>query len=138
MSLYGANIQNKQTRGKSLITKLSQSATQGKEAGNWKARRRQSEQTRLNEETGKLENIDLLMEKKNTYLALKRKYAGKDSDMAQLMRREAENIQKQRARINELKDFKSMMKNLKKTAGDGQSRGVIASGLSSILQQNNI
>ena len=31
-----------------------------------------------------------------------------------------------------------MMKNLKKTAGDGQSRGVIASGLSSILQQNNI
>ena len=52
--------------------------------------------------------------------------------MAQLMRREAENIQKQRARINELKDFKSMMKNLKKT--DGQSRGIIASSLSSILQ----
>ena len=40
MSLYGANIQKKETRGKSLITKLSQSATQGKEAGNWKARRR--------------------------------------------------------------------------------------------------
>lgn len=78
----------------------------------------------------------MLLEKKNSYLALKRKYAGKDSDMAQLMRREAENIQKQRARINELKDFKSMMKNLKKT--DGQSRGIIASGLSSILQQNNI
>jgi len=48
----------------------------------------------MNDETGKLEQIDLLMERKNSYLALKRKYAGKDSDMAQLMRREAENIQK--------------------------------------------
>lgn len=46
---------------------------------------------------------------------MKRKYAGKDSGMAQLARREAENIQKQRERINELKDFKSMMKNLKQS-----------------------
>ena len=43
-------------------------------------------------ETGRPENIDLLMEKKNTYLAMKRKYTGLDSDISQLRRREAENI----------------------------------------------
>ncbi len=44
---------------------------------------------------------------------MKQKYAGKDSGIKQLMRREAENIQKQRERINELKDFKSVMRELK-------------------------
>lgn len=46
----------------------------------------------MNLETGKLEHIDMLMEKKNSYLALKQKYTGKDSDMQQLMKREAQNI----------------------------------------------
>ena len=47
--------------------------------------------------------------------------------MAQLMKREQENIQKQRARINELKDFKSMMKNLKKSGNQfGRDSGLSA------------
>ena len=37
--------------------------------------------------------------------------------MAQLARREAENIQRQRDRINELKDFKQRMRVLKNNTG---------------------
>ena len=75
----------------------------GGEDRDWKARRRISEQTRMNDVTGLLEQVDMLEVRKNEYLALKQKYTGKDSGLANLVKREAENIQKQRERIkNEL------------------------------------
>lgn len=48
----------------------------------------------MNDVTGLFEQVDLLEVKKNQYLALKQKYAGRDSGIASLVRREAENIQK--------------------------------------------
>ena len=69
----------------------------------------------MNDVTGLFEQVDLLEVKKNQYLALKQKYSGKDSGIASLVKREAENIQKQRERINELKYFKSMMHKTKQT-----------------------
>ena len=46
----------------------------------------------MNDATGMLEQVDLLEAKKSQYLKLKQKYTGKDSGMAQLAKREAENI----------------------------------------------
>lgn len=91
-------------------------AGQSPSVKNWKEQRRTSEQMRMNDVTGRFEQVDLLEVKKNQYLALKQKYAGKDSGIASLVRREAENIQKQRERISELKDFKTMMRTLKQTS----------------------
>ena len=70
----------------------------------------------MNDVTGLHEQVDLLEIQNNQYLARKQKYAGKDSGLAQLARREAENIQRQRERINELKDFKTMMRTLKQSS----------------------
>lgn len=105
-SLYG---NEKPAKNRFEHLKVSSSGHRRQIDRNWKADRRQSEQTRVNEMTGETELIDVLKEKKDEYLALKKKYAGKDSSMRKLLRREAENIQRQRARITELKDFKAVM-----------------------------
>ena len=69
----------------------------------------------MNDVTGLFEQVDMLDVKKKDYMSLKQKYTGPDSGMAQLMKREAENIQRQRERISELRDYKAIMRSLKET-----------------------
>lgn len=87
----------------------------------------------MNDVTGLFEQVDLLEVKKNQYLALKQKYSGKDSGIASLVRREAENIQKQRERINELKYFKSMMHKTKQIPKTDNGASKILVNESSVL-----
>lgn len=63
-----------------------------KKDNSWKGRRRQSEKMRLNEATGLVEQFNKDEQKKNQYLVLKQKYAGKESGLALIYKKEAENI----------------------------------------------
>ena len=114
-SLYGEEHAGNQGLKDNLTQQGAKTGKNGKGI-NWKAKRRQSEQTRINEASGFAEQVDLDELKNNKYLALKHKYTGKDSGMSQLRKREAENIQRQRERISELKDFKSVMRALKRNS----------------------
>ena len=83
--LYGRKAKggtHPKTRVQALSLSATTTAARKYEDTDWKKRRRQSEQVRVNLETGKPEQIDMLMERKNNYLALKQKYAGRDSDIA--------------------------------------------------------
>ena len=119
-SLYNHNLAQSTTSKHSALEAASQKPriarrAASKNTANWKAARRVSEQTRMNDMTGLFEQVDMLDVRKKDYMSLKQKYTGPDSGMAQLMKREAENIQRQRERISELRDYKAIMRSLKDT-----------------------
>ena len=86
-SLYNHNLAQSTTSKHSALEAASQKPriarrAASKNTANWKAARRVSEQTRMNDMTGLFEQVDMLDVRKKDYMSLKQKYTGPDSGMA--------------------------------------------------------